>query len=48
MDYWGVAWTLVGSDNPAPDSCSQAKPVGNKKALTLCSAAVVNTKKQVV
>lgn len=31
-----------------PDSCSQAKPVGNKKALTLCSAAVVNTKKQVV
>lgn len=31
-----------------PDSCSQAKPVGNKEALTLCSAAVVNTKKQVV
>lgn len=52
MDYWGVVWTLMGRDNPTPppekrDLCSQAKPIGNKKALTLCSTAF-KAKKQVV
>lgn len=52
MDYWGVSWTLMGRDNPPPPEkqglCSQAKPIGNKKALTLCSTAFVKAKKQVV
>lgn len=50
--YGGAARLLMRSDNPNPpenqDSCSQIKPVRNKKTLALCSPAFVKTKKQAV